>query len=89
MAFLVRIILFLLLVLMALRAVMRFVAGLMAGVAPRPSTAPRQVGGHMIKDPICGTYVVQGRALTAMRGGETAWFCSARCQHAWLHGKAS
>ncbi len=42
----------------------------------------------MVKDPVCGTYVVQGRALTAVRGGETAWFCSSECQRAWLSGKA-
>jgi YHS domain-containing protein len=42
----------------------------------------------MVKDPVCGTYVVQGRALTAVRGGETAWFCSPECQRAWLSGKA-
>ena len=41
-----------------------------------------------MKDPVCGTYVVQGRALTAVRGGQTAWFCSAQCQRAWLSGKA-
>jgi YHS domain-containing protein len=45
--------------------------------------------GHMVKDPVCGTYVVEGRALTAARNGQTAWFCSPECQHAWLQGKAS
>jgi YHS domain-containing protein len=45
--------------------------------------------GHMVKDPVCGTYVVEGRALTAVRSGQKAWFCSPRCQAAWLQGKAS
>jgi YHS domain-containing protein len=88
-ALLVRILLFLLLALMALRAVMRFVAGLMIGVSDGRAQPPRQVGGHMVKDPVCGTYVVEGRALTAVRGGRTEWFCSPECQHAWLEGKVS
>ena len=37
----------------------------------------------MVKDPVCGTYVVPSKALTASRGNETAWFCSPECQHAW------
>jgi YHS domain-containing protein len=37
----------------------------------------------MVKDPVCGTYVVQSRALMASRGEETAWFCSPECQNAW------
>jgi YHS domain-containing protein len=37
----------------------------------------------MVKDPVCGTYVVPSKALTASRGTETAWFCSAECQQAW------
>jgi YHS domain-containing protein len=57
--------------------------------SPRVSNRRRaQVTGHMVKDPVCGTYVVQGRALTAVRGGQTAWFCSSECQRAWLSGKA-
>ena len=93
MVILVRLVLFLLLALMAVRALMRFVAGFMVGVAPT-AAQPRPSGeaakaGHMVKDPVCGTYVVEGQALTAVRGGQKAWFCSPRCQAAWLHGKAS
>ncbi len=90
MVFLVRFVLFLLLALMAVRSVMRFLAGIAAGVNPEQTRRPpQQVMGHMVKDPVCGTYVVEGRALTAARGGQQAWFCSPRCQAAWLQGKAS
>jgi YHS domain-containing protein len=90
MVLLVRLVLFLLLALMAVRSAMRFLAGLAAGASPeRTQRPPQQVMGHMVKDPVCGTYVVQGRALTAARGGQTAWFCSPECQAAWLQGKAS
>jgi YHS domain-containing protein len=87
---LVRLVLFLLLALMLVRSALRFLAGLAAGASPQ-STArpPKQVMGHMVKDPVCGTYVVEGRALKAERGRETAWFCSAECQNTWLREKAS
>jgi len=90
MIILVRLFLFLLLALMAVRSLMRFLAGIAAGAAPeRTQRPPQQVMGHMVKDPVCGTYVVEGRALTAARNGQTAWFCSPACQNAWLQGKAS
>jgi YHS domain-containing protein len=37
----------------------------------------------MVRDPVCGTFVVQSRALTATAGGETAWFCSNECLTRW------
>ena len=92
MVILVRLVLFLLLALMAVRSLMRFVAGFMVGVSPDgPQAAPKPLAkaGHMVKDPVCGTYVVEGQALTAVRSGQKAWFCSPECQAAWLQGKAS
>ena len=42
----------------------------------------------MVRDPICGTFVVQSRALSADSRGETAWFCSEDCRHKWQASKA-
>ena len=75
MGWILRVLLFMLLITVVLRSAYRF-------------RARTQVTGHMVKDPVCGTYVVKGRALTAVRGGETAWFCSIECQRAWLSEKA-
>jgi YHS domain-containing protein len=93
MGWLLRVLLFMLLITVVVRSAYRFLYGVIEGVGVdtgrRVSNRSRtQVTGHMVKDPVCGTYVVQGRALTAIRGGETAWFCSAQCQRAWLSGKA-
>jgi YHS domain-containing protein len=75
-----------LLVSVAIRAVWRFLEGIVQGASdPRrgsPGGVP-QAGGRMVKDPVCGTYVVQARALTASRGEETAWFCSEACRVQW------
>jgi YHS domain-containing protein len=92
MGWILRILLFMLLITVVLRSAYRFFYGVIegAGMDSRRRVSNRhrtQVTGHMVKDPVCGTYVVQGRALTAVRGGETAWFCSSECQRAWLSGK--
>ena len=93
MGWLLRVLLFMLLITVVVRSAYRFLYGVIEGAGVdtgrRVSNRSRtQVTGHMVKDPVCGTYVVLGRALTAIRGGETAWFCSAQCQRAWLSGKA-
>jgi YHS domain-containing protein len=92
MGWLLRILLFMLLITVVVRSAYRFLYGVIEGAGMgsgrRVSNRARtQVTGHMVKDPVCGTYVVQGRALAAERGGETAWFCSSECQRAWLSGR--
>jgi len=77
----------LLLFLYIVRALMRLLHGIAEGMSTRRQTQPPAVA--LQRDPVCGTYVVEGRALTAARNGQTAWFCSPECQHAWLQGKAS
>ena len=37
----------------------------------------------MVTDPVCGTYVVPGKALQATRGRETQYFCSDACRAKW------
>jgi YHS domain-containing protein len=34
----------------------------------------------MTQDPVCGTFVVPGKALSLTAGGATQWFCSERCR---------
>jgi YHS domain-containing protein len=81
----IRLLLICLLVLLVGRAVWRLLSGVVEGATsagPRASRAPRR-GTRMVRDPICGTFVVQSRALTADSRGETAWFCSEDCRRTW------
>jgi YHS domain-containing protein len=78
MGWLVRVILFTLLIALLVRAAGRLFRGIVEGAPGRLTR-----GTKMVKDPVCGTYVVQSKALTASRGSETAFFCSPECQHAW------
>jgi YHS domain-containing protein len=39
---------------------------------------------QLVRDPICGTYVVPGRALPLTAAGTTQYFCSERCREQFL-----
>ncbi len=81
----VRVILLFLLALLALRAVGRFMGGLSQsarGDAPRARAGDTPV--KMAKDPVCGTFVVPGKALSATSGDGTVWFCSEQCRDAFV-----
>jgi YHS domain-containing protein len=82
MMWLIRAILVFLLVLLIVRAVWRLVAGIMEGASRGRHGVPER-GARMVRDPVCGTFVVQSRALTATARGETAWFCSEDCRRRW------
>jgi YHS domain-containing protein len=77
----IRFVLFAILLALAVRAVMRLVGGIMEGASGRPRPVPPST--KMVKDPVCGTYVVPAKALTASRGDETAFFCSPECRQTW------
>lgn len=82
----VRLLLLFLLVMFVGRAFWRLLGGVVegaigtstAGPAPRARSGASAV--KMVKDPVCGTFVVPGKALHLARAGETYWFCSERCR---------
>ena len=86
---LVRTILVLLLLLALARALLRFFGGVVQGAtghatgggAARPASRPPT---KMVQDPVCGTYVVPGKAITVSRGGDTQFFCSDACRQKYL-----
>lgn len=77
---------FFLIVLMALfvvRAISRFMGGVAQGrrsAGARPGQRPGEAPVKMAKDPVCGTFVVPGKALSVTAGGATQWFCSEQCR---------
>ncbi|MBM62810.1 MAG: hypothetical protein CL484_07675 [Acidobacteria bacterium] len=56
----------------------KFLVGLFSGVTQRPKVTPKR-GVPLVRDPICGTYVAQSRAVAFQRRGEVHYFCSERC----------
>jgi YHS domain-containing protein len=78
---LLRTFLLVVMVLLLVRALARLFGGLTDGTRGRSGRVGR---GHapvkMTKDPVCGTFVVPGKALSLSAGGATHWFCSERCR---------
>ena len=64
------------------RALSRFWGGILEGASGRPprSTNVPQRGVAMVRDPVCGTFVVPERALTVSDGRAPVYFCSAACR---------
>lgn len=54
------------------------------GRQPRKSErTPERLGGTLVRDPQCGTYVAQDRAIASGSGADTIYFCSTDCRDAW------
>ena len=80
-----RLILWLVLITLAVRALSRLVAGVLDGAGYRVrGHEPNAVG--LVRDPVCGTFVVPGRALRAGEGNATRYFCSEQCRRNWIRG---
>ncbi len=86
---LIRALLLFLLMLFLVRAVWRLLGGIVQGAsgggaarAGRPASPPAV---KMERDPICGTYVIPGKALELARGRERLYFCSERCRDEWVN----
>jgi YHS domain-containing protein len=76
-----RIILIGILLMLVARAFSRVVDGVMeaAGGSPRRGSPP-QPGVKLVRDPVCGTFVSPGTALSLTARGATHYFCSEDCR---------
>ena len=68
-----------LVVLLIIRAIWWFVSGVAEGAVGQRRVPPQR-GLPLARDPVCGTFVDQSRALTAKHGGTVHYFCSERCR---------
>ena len=77
-------VLLLVLALIVARAAWRVIDGVMEGLSGRPPRASdRKVpvrGVQMVRDPVCGTYVIPERAIALSVGTARVFFCSAGCR---------
>ena len=78
---LVRYVLLFLLVAFLARALARLFGGFVEGVTGTPpgTRVPRR-GVQMVRDPVCGTFVVPDRAVTMIEGAHRVHFCSDTCR---------
>jgi YHS domain-containing protein len=71
---------------LVVRAIWKLLQGVMIGLSgdagPRRSSSagPPAQGVQMVRDPICGTYVIPERALSIRDGRQPVYFCSETCR---------
>jgi YHS domain-containing protein len=79
-----RLALFLILAVLVARAFWRLLDGIIEGVSGgrRGGGVPDR-GVQMVRDPVCGTFVVADRAVTLVDGRTRVYFCSNACRDAY------
>jgi YHS domain-containing protein len=76
-----RLVLYLILAAVIVRALSRLFEGILEGAGYRRQSGPP--GVKLVRDPVCGVFVVPSKALTAVAGSEVLYFCSEKCRRAW------
>ena len=61
----------------------RFVSGVIEGATGK-SKVSKPKGVSLVKDPVCGMFVVRSRAVTIKRDGIVKYFCSDQCRRKYL-----
>jgi YHS domain-containing protein len=79
-----RFVLLLILSVVVARVFWRVVDGVVEGLTGRPVDRSRSTGVpgrgvQMVRDPVCGTFVVPDRAVTLTVGRQRLYFCSDSC----------
>jgi hypothetical protein len=78
-----KILLWMILIALVVRSLSRLLRGVLEGAGYRREiNPPRSVG--LVKDPVCGVFVVPGKALTAGSGSSLKHFCSEKCRRQWV-----
>lgn len=74
-----------LLLLVVWRAIRTLMAGIVQGASapPPPPPGPPERGELMVRDPVCGTFVLPSRSVSARDRGGVHHFCSDRCRQAY------
>ena len=73
-----RVILLLVLALIVARLAWRLVVGVLEGMGYQRGSGKESVG--LVRDPICGMFVMPSKALTSGSGSSTRYFCSEKCR---------
>jgi uncharacterized protein len=84
-----RVILLAILFIVVARIFWRVFDGVIAG-ARTPSHSPRPPASavKLVRDPVCGTFVAPGTALSLTASGSTHYFCSDACRESFRTGAA-
>ena len=72
----------LILLIIIIRMAWRFLNDIIEGASGpgRRAASPPEKSVPLVRDPVCGTFVVRARALTSGHGDDMQFFCSERCR---------
>ena len=79
-----RFLILLVLIYLVARAVWRLLYGIAEGLSGSSDSKP-PTAMPLVRDPVCGTFVVPSRALTSGSGRDMQFFCSERCRDKWTN----
>jgi YHS domain-containing protein len=84
-----RVILLAILVIVVARIFWRVFDSVIDGARTRPrQTRPPASPVKLVRDPVCGTFVAPGAALSLTASGSTHYFCSDACRESFRRGAA-
>ena len=85
-----RVILLAILFVVIARIFWRVFDGVIAGASTPASKARRPAASpvKLVRDPVCGTFVAPGSALSLSAGATTHYFCSDTCRESFRKGAA-
>ena len=75
----VRLLLFIVLAYIAARVLWRVLVGVFEGLGYQRQGGQTQSMG-LVRDPVCGTFILPSKALTSGTGSNTRYFCSEKCR---------
>ena len=78
----------LLIAVLIIRLLWSFFHGIFSGATEprRKSSGAADKSLPLARDPVCGTFVQQSRALEARSGGQVHYFCSEKCRQTFMDG---
>ena len=65
------------------RIVWRFMYAVFEGAGMLKDKGREPAAVKLVRDPVCGVFVVPGKALTSGSGESTQYFCSEKCRKEW------
>jgi YHS domain-containing protein len=77
-----KLILWAVLIVLFVRSLSRLLRGVIEGAGYTRAPSPQR-GVGLVRDPVCGVFVVPGKALTSGTGAATRHFCSEKCRREW------
>ena len=82
-----RLIIYFVLLVIIGRMVWRFMYSIFEGAGMLKEPRERERAAvKLVRDPVCGVFVVPSQALTSGSGTSTHYFCSEKCRQQWGKG---